>query len=128
MSPRLRIACEITGEEHELLRVMASDVAMDERTRARARAILAFLQSKKTSVAAERSDLSVSTVRKTIGRFNRSGWQGLITVPFPRGGDFLSRYDQGYWAERLARAYLDNSRDYRAIPYGTSRSEPSTDL
>ena len=46
----------------------------------------------------------------------------------PRGGDFLARYDQGFWAERLTRVYLDRSKLFRAIPYGTSRSEPFTDM
>lgn len=128
MPPRLKIEREVTDEEHELLRTMATDVATDEHTRKRAQAILAFLETEDTTATAERSGLSVGTVRKVIRLFNESGWQGLITVQSPRGGDFLSRYDQGYWAERLARAYLDNSRDYRAIPYGTSRSEPFIDL
>jgi hypothetical protein len=56
------------------------------------------------------------------------GWKALLTVQAPRGGDFLARYDNGFWAERLTRAYLDQSKVYRAIPYGTSRSEPFTDI
>jgi len=128
MSPRLRIQREVTGEERELLHAMATDVTVDERTRKKAKAVLAFLETGDFSAAVKRSDLSGGTVSKAIRLFDERGWQGLITVQSPRGGDFLSRYDQGYWAERLAPAYLDNSRDYRAIPYGTSRSEPFTDL
>ncbi len=51
-----------------------------------------------------------------------------MTIQAPRGGDFLARYDLGFWAERLTRVCLDQSKDYRAIPYGTSRSEPFTDI
>ncbi len=52
----------------------------------------------------------------------------MLSIPVPRGGDFLARYDQGFWAERLTRVFLDRSTHARAIPYGTSRSEPFTDL
>jgi hypothetical protein len=128
MCPRLIVEREVDEEEHELLQAMAADAATNERTRKRAKAILAFLETGTTAAAAELSGASIGTVRKAIQRFNEEGWRGLITVQSPRGGDFLSHYDQGYWAERLARTYLDNSRDYRAVLYGTSRSEPFTDL
>lgn len=128
MSSRIKIERKITDDERRLLQVMAKDIAVDERTRKKARALLAFLETGDLAETAKRSGLGAGTISKTIRLFNERGWQSLLTVKFPRGGDFLSRYDQGYWAERMARAYLDNSRDYRAIPYGTSRSEPFTDL
>ena len=128
MPSRLRIEREITTEELKLLQVMSGDMASSEPTRKRALAILEFLGTGNRVVASERSGLSAGTVSKVIRLFNESGWQSLIEVLSPRGGDFLSRYDQGFWAERLARVYLDNSRNYRGIPYGTSRSEPFTDF
>ena len=128
MPSHLRIEREVTDEEIGFITAMARDVATDERTRKRAQAVLTFIETENLTSATEKSGYSVATVRKTIHLFNQGGWQSLITVRSPRGGDFLSRYDQGYWAERLARTYLDNSRDYRGIPYGTSRSEPFTDL
>jgi hypothetical protein len=65
--------------------------------------------------------------RRWITEYNEQGWKGLIHTPSPRGGDFLARYDNGYWAERLVTTLLDKDRSSRAIPYGTSRSEPFTD-
>jgi len=128
MAKRVLIARESTEEELDLLRSMAADAAEDERARRRALAVLGYLEAHDLSAAAERSGLSVGTVRKIARLFNEGGWQSLITVLAPRGGDFLSRYDQGFWAERLARAYLNKSREHKAIPYGTSRSEPFTDM
>jgi hypothetical protein len=78
--------------------------------------------------AAQAVSLGVGTARKIIDVYNGGGWQALLRVQAPRGGDFLARYDQGFWAERLTRVCLDQSQRYRAIPYGTSRSEPFTDL
>lgn len=122
-----RVERKVNDQERELLHAMASDVATDKNTRKRAKAVLIYLETGDLSEAVARSGLSIATVRKQIQRFDECGWQNFLTIQSPRGGDFLSRYDQGYWAERLARLYLDNSNKYRAIPYGTSRSEPFTD-
>jgi len=122
------ITREVTEEERELLRAMASDAASREVERKRARAVLTFIQTDDLSAAAEASSLSEATVRKWVRLFEAEGWQRLLAIPQPRGGDFLARYDQGFWAERLARGYLDQSRELRALPYGTSRSEPFTDM
>lgn len=119
---------KVGPEEMELLRAMAGDAATDERTRKRARAVVSYLSTEDMTQAAKEAGVGKGTARKYVKAFSEGGWQALITVMSPRGGDFLARYDQGFWAERLARAYLDNSRDYRAIPYGTSRSEPFTDM
>jgi hypothetical protein len=78
--------------------------------------------------AAAQAGISVNTAKEKVRLFNAGGWKSLLTVMAPRGGDFLARYDQGYWAERLARVCLDQSRGHRAIPYGTPRSEPFTDM
>lgn len=119
---------EITPEEHDLLRAMAGDAATDDRTRRRAQAVVTFLETGNYAGAATASGLSVATVRKILRAYNEKGWQSLLSVPVPRGGDFLARYDQGFWAERLTRVFFDRSTRARAIPYGTSRSEPFTDL
>lgn len=118
----------VTAEERNLLHTMAEDPGINERTRKRARAVLSLLDQDDLKVAATESGLSIATVRKIASLFNERGWQNLLSIPSPRGGDFLSRYDHGFWAERLTRAYLDRSQHFRAIPYGTSRSEPFTDL
>ncbi len=125
MSP---INGEITPEEQELLRAIASDEGVDERTRRRAKAVVAFLDAGGFKDAAKASGLGVETVRKIIRTYREKGWQSLISIPVPRGGDFLARYDQGFWAERLIRVFIDRSKHARGIPYGTSRSEPFTDL
>jgi len=122
------ITRKITPEEEKLLQTMASDVGGDEKTRRRALAVVTFLQSRDLSAAAGASALSKGTVKKILQEFDTSGWQALLSVPAPRGGDFLARYDQGFWAERLVRVYLERSVVHRSIPYGTSRSEPFTDL
>jgi len=72
--------------------------------------------------------MTVATAAKWVDQYNAGGWQSLLSVQAPRGGDFLAGYDQGYWAERLVRTCLDLSRTTRAVPYGTSRSEPFTDM
>jgi hypothetical protein len=125
MSPINR---EVSAQERELLRTMAGDAATDEKTRRRVQAVVAYLETDDHSSAAEASRFSLATVRKIIQAYDERGWQALLSVPFPRGGDFLARYDQGFWAERMVRAYFERSARYRAIPYGTSRSEPFTDL
>jgi hypothetical protein len=125
MSPIKR---DVPAEERELLRTMAGDLATDEKTRRRALAIVAYLDTDDYRAAAQASNLSLVTVRKIIRAYDERGWQTLLSVLSPRGGDFLARYDQGFWAERLVRAYFERSAGYRAIPYGTSRSEPFTDL
>lgn len=119
---------ETTPEEQELLRAMAGDEGVDQRTRRRAQAVVKFLDTGSLAEAAAVSGFSAGTVRKIIAVYREKGWQSLISIPVPRGGDFLARYDQGFWAERLARVFLDRSTQSRAIPYGTSRSEPFTDL
>jgi hypothetical protein len=119
---------DLRDEDREFLKAMASDVAADEGSRDRARAVLAYVATGTLKAAASKVGVSPTAVRKAVDLYNSGGWRSLLTVLSPRGGDFLSRYDQGYWAERLVRAYLDSSRSSRAIPYGTSRSEPFTDL
>jgi hypothetical protein len=121
------MSLHITPEEEKILDTMASGGA-DEKTQKRALAVLAFLRSNDLRTAVSASGLSRSTVKKVLAEFELKGWQALLTVSAPRGGDFLARYDQGFWAERLVRGYLDLSSTQRPIPYGTSRSEPFTDM
>lgn len=118
----------LTPEEEKILQTMASEGGADEKTQKRALAVLAFLRTGDLNAAVSASSLSMPTVKKVLEEFKAHGWQGLLSVSAPRGGDFLARYDQGFWAERLVRGYLDNSTGYRPIPYGTSRSEPFTDM
>jgi hypothetical protein len=115
-------------EEEAILRTMATDPATDERAQKRARAVIEYLESQDVKKAAKASGLSSTTVKKIIRAYEREGWSSLITILAPRGEDFLARYDQGFWAERLVTTFLNRSTHYRAIPYGTSRSEPFTDL
>jgi hypothetical protein len=117
-----------TPEERDLLVAMAEDPATDKRTRQRAQAVVTALGTNDLKQAVTASGMSRATVRKVIQEYNAGGLRSLITVPVPRGGDFLARYDQGFWAERLVRVFLDRGTRARAIPYGTSRSEPFTDL
>lgn len=124
----MRIARQVTSEERQLLRAMATDAASKEIERKRARAVLTFLETASLTAASEAASLSEATVRKWVQLFDEQGWQALLVVPQPRGGDFLARYDQGFWAERLVRGYLERDRSHRPIPYGTSRSEPFTDM
>lgn len=119
---------QITPEEDKILTTMASDGGSQDKTRKRAIAVLTYLRSKDLNAAIQASGLSKGTVKKYLLEFEANGWQGLLSVAAPRGGDFLARYDQGFWAERLVRGYLDRSTAQRPIPYGTSRSEPFTDM
>ena len=119
---------EKARQDREFLEAMATDVAGDDKTQKRARLILAMADGAALDAAAASAGVSVATARAKVGQFNEGGWKALLTIRPPRGGDFLARYDLGFWAERLTRVYLDQSRDFRAIPYGTSRSEPFTDM
>jgi hypothetical protein len=119
---------QVTPEEKKVLETMASDGGTDLNTQKRALAVLAYLESSDIAKAVAASGLSRATVRKVLAGFESNGWQGLLSVSAPRGGDFLARYDQGFWAERLVRGFLDGSTIHRPIPYGTSRSEPFTDM
>ena len=65
--------------------------------------------------------------RRWLEAYNSDGWRGLLTIQSPRGGDFLARYDNGYWAEHLVTNAFNTDISNRVIPYGTSRSEPFTD-
>ncbi|HEX8284653.1 MAG TPA: AccI family restriction endonuclease [Pyrinomonadaceae bacterium] len=115
-------------EDREILEAIAEDEGVDNNTRKRASLILKMIEGADVKAAAEQVSISVATARKKVALFNNGGWKSLLTVMAPRGGDFLARYDQGYWAERLVRNYLDQSATHRAVPYGTSRSEPFTDM
>ncbi len=124
----LVVKAEKVRQDREFLEPMATDIAGDEKTQNRAKLILAMADGATVNAAAGQAGMSVATARAKVRAFNESGWTALLTVQPPRGGDFLARYDLGFWAERLTRVCLDQSRDYRAIPYGTSRSEPFTDM
>jgi hypothetical protein len=126
--PPLIVDVAKARQDREFLVAMTTDEAGDERAKSRARLILTLAEGADLEAAARLAGMSVGTARAKVRLFNEGGWKALLTVQAPRGGDFLARYDQGFWAERLTRVYLDQSRDYRAIPYGTSRSEPFTDM
>lgn len=115
-------------QDRDVLQAMAADPGADDKTRGRAKLILAMIRGADLKSAAAQAGMSVNTARKKVQLFNSGGWTSLLAVMAPRGGDFLARYDQGFWAERLAEVYLDQSTAYRAISYGTSRSEPFTDM
>jgi hypothetical protein len=127
---RQRLSLDIAKAQQDraVLTAMITDEAGDESMRKRARLIVALADGSELKAAAEHAGLGVGTAREKLRRFNEGGWKALLTVKAPRGGDFLARYDLGYWAERLSRACLDQSKSSRAIPYGTSRSEPFTDM
>lgn len=115
-------------QDRAVLEAMVTGHGGDDKTRARAKLILAMTAGADLEAGARQAALSVHTAKDKVRQFNAGGWKALLTVTAPRGGDFLARYDQGYWAERLTRGCLDRSTRYRAIPYGTSRSEPFTDM
>jgi hypothetical protein len=127
-TPALTVDAIKAQQDREFLEAMATDVGGDDKTRARATLILAMMAGADLTNAASQAEISIGTAKNKVLQFNSGGWKSLLTVTAPRGGDFLARYDQGFWAERLARYYLDRSSRCRAIPYGTSRSEPFTDM
>jgi Helix-turn-helix domain/AccI restriction endonuclease len=118
----------VAVEELAILEAIAGETAFDERTQKRAQLILAILRGGNRLSAASTLGVSRDTARGWARKFQENGWKALITVQAPRGGDFLARYDQGFWAERLTLACFEQNPIARPIPYGTSRSEPFTDL
>jgi len=126
--PDILIDIARAEEDREFLEAMATDVSSDPRAKGRAKLILALLDGGDWVGGAAAGEMSIGTAKDKVLKFNAGGWKALLTVTSPRGGDFIARYDQGFWAERLTRVYLDQSLTSRAIPYGTSRSEPFTDM
>lgn len=119
---------ETSPEDRAILEAMTSDDAADERSRQRSTLILAMLNGHDVLSAALKAKLSRATARKWIKKYNDGGWTALLTIQAPRGGDFLARFDQGFWAETLVRNALDESKCCRAVPYGTSFNQAFTDL
>jgi hypothetical protein len=114
----------VSAQERAYLEAMANDAAGDKSSKM-AKVILTILDGgNRLSAATVAQGVSRATARSYAERFQAGGWKALITVLPPRGGDFLARYDQGYWAEQIVTACLDQSTAYRAIPYGTSRNKP----
>jgi hypothetical protein len=124
----LNLDTDKARQDREFLEAMADDDAGDDRTRKRARLILAMLGGADLKSAAKAAGLTESTAREKLLQFNGGGWKALLAVQAPHGGDFLARFHQGFWAERLTRTCMDQSQECRAIPYGTSRTEPFTDM
>lgn len=81
---------EITPEEKKVLETMASDGGTDLKTQKRALAVLEYLESADIRKAVAASGLSRGTVKKVLADFESKGWQGLLSVSAPRGGDFLA--------------------------------------
>jgi hypothetical protein len=94
--PGREIDAEKARQDREFLEAMASDVAGDEKTKKRARLVLAICNGADLETAARQVSMSTSTARAKLRLFNEGGWKALLTVQAPRGGDFLARYDQGF--------------------------------
>jgi hypothetical protein len=128
MANRTTLTREITQQDLYILEAMLKNEATDDATRKRVKAVLSFRKTGSTSQSEQKTGISAQTIRKAVQDFNNGGWESLLVIQSPRGGDFLFRYDLGYWAEKLVLSCLDEDREYRVIPYGTSRSEPFTDF
>jgi hypothetical protein len=122
------LSITLRSQDRRLLKAMADDPATPERTRKRAIVVLRLADTGDLNASAQAAGVTRPTAQRALALFLDRGWRGLIEVQAPRGGDFLSRHDQGFWAERLAMVCLDRSPAFRAIPYGTSRSAPFSDL
>ncbi len=124
----IEVDSEKAKEGREFLEAMVNDDSLDKNAKKRARLILTMADGADFEHAVKAVGIGKATARQRLERFNAQGWTSLITVMAPRGGDFLARYDLGFWAERLTRAYLEQSKTYRPLPYGPSRGEPFTDM
>jgi hypothetical protein len=116
-----------TEDERALLDAMASGRAGSRHSPKRAKLILALLDGQSLRDAARKAEMPTATARDWRDRYNEGGWANLLDIGTPRGGDFLARNEIGFWAERLVTRSLDGSNTHRAIPYGTSMSEPFHD-
>ena len=76
---------ELTPEEKELVRAIAQDDGVEDRTRRRAQAVITFLDTGSFKQAASTSQFSLQTVKKIVASFQEKGWQSLISIPFPEG-------------------------------------------
>ena len=114
-------------DERQFLTAMAEGHGPDRFAARRARFILALLDSGDVRIARAQAGMDSAGARRWIEAYNAEGWKGLLSIQSPRGGDFLARYDNGYWAERLVTNVFNADSIHRSLPYGTSRSEPFTD-
>lgn len=125
--PPLTITRSDLDAQQQPLRVKVDDSALDDKTKKRANLILGMLGGVSFKDAAEAAELKPTTGRRWVNEFNERGWEALVSIGVSRGGDFLSRYHQGYWAEQVARSCLERAAATQPVPYGTSHSEPFTD-
>lgn len=125
--PENPITRATSADEHQFLSAMAEGHGPDRHAAKRAKFILALLETGDVRSARARAKMDNQGAKRWIDEYNADGWKALLSVQPPRGGDFLARYDNGYWAERLATTACDTDALHRAVAYGTSRSEPFTD-
>ena len=115
-----------SADERQFLEAMAEGHGPDRHAAKRAKFILALLDSADVGTARQQTGMDSAGARRWIEAYNTDGWKGLLGIQSPRGGDFLARYDNDYWAERLVTNAFNTNTEYRAIPYGTSRSHSPT--
>jgi hypothetical protein len=119
---------DVTVEERAIIEAIATRPGFDATTKQRAAILWAILSGGNRLSAAVAQGTRRETARSWARKFEEESWKALLNIQAPRGGDFLARYDQGYWAEHLVKECLEASTTARPIPYGTSRSEPFTSL
>src|SRR5437867_2331889 len=90
-----------SADERQFLQAMAEGHGPDRHAAKRAKFILALLESGDLKAARKQTGMDSTGARRWLEAYNSDGWRGLLTIQSPRGGDFLARYDNGYWAEHL---------------------------
>ena len=72
---------------------------------------------------------TVEDIELEFTGFSYIPWANFILNPRRlRGSDFLMRWNQGVWSERIVIEAVNNTREFHAIPYGPSSVAPDDDV
>ena len=65
-------------QDREFLEAMATDLGGDDKTRARAKLILAMMAGAGLETGARQAGISLKTAKEKLRQFNAGGWKSLL--------------------------------------------------
>ena len=73
--------------------------------------------------------VTVDDIELDFTGFSYIPWDNFFLNPRRlRGSDFLMRWNQGVWSERIVIEAINDTREFYAIPYGPSSVAPDDDI
>ena len=71
----------------------------------------------------------VEDIELDLTGFSPIAWVSFFLNPRRlRGSDFLMRWNQGVWSERIVIEAVNNTQEFYAVPYGPSSVAPDSDV